>query len=717
MEVDVKDPPPQDHPVILHVMVIGFHHKKGSQLDYCYPPLTPGSECDNTSESSDSSCDELEKQLPLEWSCLPSLALPDGAHNFLNDTVFFHLNMPGDDHDNKKNLVYCISCYKQVVASESIREKDSSVTRSTIMKAVVVMSRLPFYGLIANKVESMTRVYFKQQDFTDKSCLIELFGNLNYVLSSSQRDVICPMETALLGMSPSKHLLALFGHRTLILLKLLLLEKKVLFFLNLSSNPSIPSLTPSTTIKYESFPVPGSPEGPEGSTLTVKSLCQTVLTLASLLPDNFDSHTKDYHLYCNHCQTALNSSTSSKSPIPGSNGTRSSVFHDQEYDPKETEETHETNGNRSLSSSPITHHHFPQEDCKHDVQSIPALKVFRDGNSIHPYVCLSFIDEVKQCKACIVGATNALFKAKKSTLFDAFVDCQSGRIEFEDSELKKQMALTTEDLRFIDFLCRHSLSTNLDKHGRPASPASQLKDTDNFEGSDDWLRIQFNLYLLHALRTSFLRDDTKAMSSFNTHFMRAWKEKSENYKDWKERFLKDILSRETDADEVEVMIRKCFNQIKPGHPGSNAKNATVMNDMKLKFMTNYGGSSLFANNSSGSPSMNGSSSSIGHHSIDFSAKKTAVMEASKHALSSAKSTFTSWINASGPLLGTVIDSGSAVEEPNHVSVSGECESIDSAHDVLQSEFNSISFSSLLQKSEDESIEEVVYDRMKFAEGK
>jgi Transport protein Avl9 len=58
--------------------VIGFHHKKGCIVEYAYPPLIPGG-------SSDSN------ELPSQWKHLPSLALPDGSHNFDSDTAYFHL--------------------------------------------------------------------------------------------------------------------------------------------------------------------------------------------------------------------------------------------------------------------------------------------------------------------------------------------------------------------------------------------------------------------------------------------------------------------------------------------------------------------------------------------------------------------------------------------------------------------------------------------------
>jgi hypothetical protein len=101
-------------------------------------------------------------------------------------------------------------------------------------------------------------------------------------------------------------------------------------------------------------------------------------------------------------------------------------------------------------------------------------------------------------------------------------------------------------------------------------------------------------------------------------------------------------------------------------------------------------------------------------------KKQSVVEASKNALSSAKSTFTSWINSNTSNTGTAAPNKDGIPTEsmtNNYESSSSMTSIDSAHDVLQTSFNGITFSSLLQRdcqrSEDESIEEVVYDRMKL----
>jgi hypothetical protein len=45
---------------VLCVLVVGFHHQKGSQVEYSYPPPV--------------------SSLPLSWKFLPYAAIPDGAH-------------------------------------------------------------------------------------------------------------------------------------------------------------------------------------------------------------------------------------------------------------------------------------------------------------------------------------------------------------------------------------------------------------------------------------------------------------------------------------------------------------------------------------------------------------------------------------------------------------------------------------------------------------
>lgn len=64
------------------------------KVEHCYPELVPG----------------RPTELPPAWRHLPALALPDGSHNYLSDTIFF--NLPG--LTDPAHTVYAISCFRQI---------------------------------------------------------------------------------------------------------------------------------------------------------------------------------------------------------------------------------------------------------------------------------------------------------------------------------------------------------------------------------------------------------------------------------------------------------------------------------------------------------------------------------------------------------------------------------------------------------------------------
>lgn len=63
-------------------------------MEHCYPELVPG----------------RPSELPPAWRYLPALALPDGSHNYLSDTIYFTL--PG--LTEPAHTVYGISCFRQI---------------------------------------------------------------------------------------------------------------------------------------------------------------------------------------------------------------------------------------------------------------------------------------------------------------------------------------------------------------------------------------------------------------------------------------------------------------------------------------------------------------------------------------------------------------------------------------------------------------------------
>ena len=125
---------------MLYIMVIGFHHKKGCQIEFVYPideriqkvndePTSSTSSASSNVSANDSiqfaQANDLYK-LPKKWRHLPSLALPDGSHNYESDYIYFHLE---DDSFNESNTttksshklnpnhtIFGVSCYRQINA-------------------------------------------------------------------------------------------------------------------------------------------------------------------------------------------------------------------------------------------------------------------------------------------------------------------------------------------------------------------------------------------------------------------------------------------------------------------------------------------------------------------------------------------------------------------------------------------------------------------------
>jgi len=68
------------------------------------------------------------------------------------------------------------------------------------------------------------------------------------------------------------------------------------------------------------------------------------------------------------------------------------------------------------------------------------------------------------------------------------------RIDIADPELRRQLELTEEDKRFADHVVRH---VGQDR-------TNTFLDGVGWEGGDDWLRAQFESYLLFMLRAYLL---------------------------------------------------------------------------------------------------------------------------------------------------------------------------------------------------------------------
>ncbi|CDS01451.1 related to AVL9-protein involved in exocytic transport from the Golgi [Sporisorium scitamineum] len=190
-------------PVILGIAVVDFNHLVGPQVEYTYPK-------------------ELQEDEDLVKS-LPFLALPDGSHLSDEDFCYFHLHCP----KLSQSTVFGISCNRQI-AADALIKKGAEVTRSTVQKAIVVLAKEPVFGPIREKLGIVTRAFFAQGDLADVDILVDFHSTLELGLQSGgmsdDRETVMYMGTSL------RELVHKWRFKTLMLVKLLLLQRRVMFF-------------------------------------------------------------------------------------------------------------------------------------------------------------------------------------------------------------------------------------------------------------------------------------------------------------------------------------------------------------------------------------------------------------------------------------------------------------------------------------------------------
>lgn len=527
---------------ILYVLVIGFHHKKGCQVEFSFPPLIPGT----------------PNECPPGWKYLPTLALPDGSHNFDDDTVFFHLPSLTDP----KQTVFGISCFRQIPV-EKLKNRTSDITRTTVQKSVCVLSKIPLYGQIQVKMALITHAYFEEGDFSKVSILEDTYHHLNAVLT--QTDI---HQHTFVGLSARDFILQ-WKHKAVLLFKLLLLEKRVIFY----KSPVLP-------------------------------LCSTILTLVSLFPEMMEN---GLH------QSACIRLSRPMSPMPEFAEEASPDSSPVKYSSVSKNETsfkEVMQNGKSLESSPVSitesssDNHINKTDLiengleitestnltkeesngvnsigeksnslRRDISSDTIadsahcnmsyltqlstelcgfpLSVFTKGSLCLPYLSLPYLDLLTDVnvRSYVVGATNILFKQKRQ-LYDILVDIDGYRIECQDVTLRKYLHLTTEDLRFADYIVKH---VSEERH-------DVFLDGVGYEGGDDWIRAQFRVYLLCLLRTSMMQDGSREIDYFNASFISTWRD-THNYKMWLSGINPGILD------------------VHPGHPFAGQLSVA---DMKLR---------------------------------------------------------------------------------------------------------------------------------------
>lgn len=186
-------------PIVEGIVVVGFHHSKGSVVEFVHP-----------------------KDFDVSvYKYLVHQALPDGAHNVNSGTVCFVLQSTESTSSGSDRFV--VSCFRQM-STDELAVVDSDTTRGTIQKAVCVIMRCPTYGIIDAKLKVVTEAYFNTKDMSNTSVLVELYDHLVKTFASSPST-----DFVNVGLDVG-HLFSQHRHKPLQLFKALLLGQTVMLY-------------------------------------------------------------------------------------------------------------------------------------------------------------------------------------------------------------------------------------------------------------------------------------------------------------------------------------------------------------------------------------------------------------------------------------------------------------------------------------------------------
>lgn len=169
------------------------------------------------------------------------------------------------------------------------------------------------------------------------------------------------------------------------------------------------------------------------------------------------------------------------------------------------------------------------------------LHLFGKGSVFGPYTPLQQLDTLTDLntKSYVVGSTNSLLIQQKDRYCDVLVDLDENAVQILSPSIRNALALSAADRRWIDFLTS-TVNDTWDEQD-PSRPK-----THGYAGSEDFIRLQFEEYLLALLSATKYRQhilqnkDSKTLLAdidgdpsydFSHAFIDGW-QKLENHKLW-----------------------------------------------------------------------------------------------------------------------------------------------------------------------------------------
>ncbi|RKF80517.1 Late secretory pathway protein AVL9 [Golovinomyces cichoracearum] len=192
------------------VAVVDFNHARGPETE-CWFGAPNGS----------------DPAVDNDWPLLPFMALSDGAHASTQEFSYFTL-LRKMTAQNAVTSLFGIACSRQIDSS-MLLERPNDVTRSTVQKAVVVITDTPqSFGMLRERLSVVTTAWFSQRNFKDTEILRRFQESLKEEKERNSSEKVEERDDHF-GMS-LRELVRQFKWQTLVLFKCCLLQPKMLFF-------------------------------------------------------------------------------------------------------------------------------------------------------------------------------------------------------------------------------------------------------------------------------------------------------------------------------------------------------------------------------------------------------------------------------------------------------------------------------------------------------
>ena len=235
--IPIKNNSNNNNDYILFLALVTFHHKQGGVVECTFPPkeeIISSKKLDILIDVNNEKIKTSELVFDYISNNLVNYCLIDGIHLVNEDSNFFFI------HEFSK-ILYCFSYYiqKKTDNNENNIEDDFQENiRGCIQKSICVVSTLPLFGNIItyenyySHLSTQMTLYMNQKSLNDKTSLINIYNKLAEDFSNDKKWVFNIRKA-----------FSILKDDLFIILKLIILEKRVIIFSQVPSNVSLLIMT------------------------------------------------------------------------------------------------------------------------------------------------------------------------------------------------------------------------------------------------------------------------------------------------------------------------------------------------------------------------------------------------------------------------------------------------------------------------------------------